>query len=189
MLDAVITVVSGLARTGTSLMMQMLAAGGMPVLTDGQRMPDENNPRGYYEWEAVQLLAVEPERIEEAEGKAVKVISSLLTALPEDRGYRIILMQRTLDEVVPSQLGSMRGHGTPEELAATLRSHIANVLEWLQRRPHMQVLTVDYHTLLREPLAGAAQVCEFVGCGLNGQAMAAQVDPKLYRRRAPGVTL
>jgi hypothetical protein len=189
MLVAVITVVSGLARTGTSLMLQMLKAGGLPVLTDGQRVPDEHNVRGYYEWEPVHLLAREPERIDEAGGKAVKVISSLLTALPDGRDYRILLMQRPLGEVVPSQLESMRGQGTPDELAATLQSHIDNVCQWLQRRPHISILTIEYHSLLRDPSAGAARVCDFLGAGLDCPAMAAQVDRTLWRRRLPGVTL
>lgn len=189
MLVAVITVISGLARSGTSLLMQMLAAGGMPVLVDGQRMPDEHNPRGYYEWEAVHLLASEPDRIDEADGKAVKVISSLLTALPEGRDYRILIMERPLEEVVPSQLASMRGQGTPEELAATLHSHMDNLRHWLERRPEMPTLTVAYHSLLRDPVAGAAGICSFLGADLDTSAMVSQVDPGLWRRRMPGVTL
>ncbi len=98
-----ITVVSGLPRSGTSLMMQMLAAGGMPLLTDWERKPDADNPRGYCEWEPVKLLPKQPERIDEAEGKAVKVITQLLMSLPEGRDYRVIFMERPLPEVLASQ--------------------------------------------------------------------------------------
>ncbi|MDZ4798125.1 MAG: hypothetical protein SGI92_08180 [Bryobacteraceae bacterium] len=187
-----ITVVSGLARSGTSLMMQMLAAGGMPVLTDGQRVPDEDNPRGYCEWEPVKLLAEQPAHIDEAEGKAVKVISSLLTALPEGREYRIILMERPLEEVAASQISTLRRRGTsevsldPAEFAATLQSHIDNVFEWLARQSGITTRTFRYHDVLRDPHAIASQVCEFLHAELDITAMAAQADPDLYRRRSPG---
>src|SRR5579863_8288172 len=97
-----ITIVSGLPRSGTSLMMQMLAAGGMPVLSDGERQPDSDNPRGYFEWELIKLLPQQPGCIAEAEGKAVKIISQLLFALPPGREYRVIFMQRPLAEVFAS---------------------------------------------------------------------------------------
>ena len=113
----VITIVSGLPRSGTSLMMQMLAAGGMPLLTDLERKPDIDNPRGYCEWEPIKLLPKEPNRIDEAEGKAVKVISQLLLSLPSGRNYKVIFMERPLPEVLASQdemlkrRGSVRSRG------------------------------------------------------------------------------
>src|SRR5438445_11951713 len=107
-----ITIVSGLPRSGTSLMMQMLTAGGMPVLTDGERQADTDNPRGYFEWERIKLLPQQPECIAEAEGKAVKVISQLLFALPDGRDYRVIFLQRPLPEVVASQAEMIRRRGT-----------------------------------------------------------------------------
>ena len=192
---SVITVVSGLARSGTSLMMQMLAAGGMPVLTDGERVPDEDNPRGYYEWEPVKLLAEHPDQIDQAEGKAVKVISSLLTALPDGREYRMIVLQRPLDEVAASQIATLRRRGTsetslePQEFAATLQSHIDNVFEYLRRRRGTTMKSVQYHDLIRNPRAGAESVRDFLNADLNIAAMAAQVDAALYRRRGSGATL
>src|ERR1700723_3759963 len=113
-----ITIVSGLPRSGTSLMMQMLSAGGMPVVTDGERVADEDNPRGYFEWERVKLLPQQPELIAEAEGKAVKVISQLLFSLPADRDYRIIFMERPLTEVVASQAEMIRRRGSAPPPAA-----------------------------------------------------------------------
>jgi hypothetical protein len=92
-----ITIVSGLPRSGTSLMMQMLVAGGMTPLTDGERAADLDNPRGYLEWERIKTLAKDPECIAEAEGKAVKVISQLLLLLPAGHEYRVLFMQRPLD--------------------------------------------------------------------------------------------
>lgn len=195
MLVLVITVVSGLARSGTSLMMQMLAAGGMSVLTDGERVPDEDNPRGYYEWEPVKLLAEQPDHIDEAEGKAVKVISSLLSALPEGRRYRLIVMQRPLEEVAASQIATLRSRGTSEisldaaEFAATLQSHMDNVFQWLRRQNGIVTRTVRYHEVLRNPRARAEEIREFLQADLDVAAMAAQADAKLYRQRGPGATL
>jgi hypothetical protein len=97
-----ITIVSGLPRSGTSLMMQMLAAGGMPILSDGERQADADNPRGYLEWERIKQLPKDPACIAEAEGKCVKVISLLLLSLPEGHEYRVIFMQRPLAEVLAS---------------------------------------------------------------------------------------
>src|SRR5882757_3968485 len=107
-----ITIVSGLPRSGTSLMMQMLAAGGVPVLSDGERRADVDNPRGYLEWERIKQLPQNPGCIAEAEGKAVKVISRLLLALPDGHEYRVIFMQRPLSEVLTSQEAMLRHRGT-----------------------------------------------------------------------------
>src|SRR5580704_4926692 len=107
-----ITIVSGLPRSGTSLMMQMLTAGGMPILSDGERKPDTDNPRGYLEWERIKQLPKDPGCIAEAEGKVVKVISLLLLSLPEGHEYRVIFMQRPLAEVLASQDVMMRNRGT-----------------------------------------------------------------------------
>jgi hypothetical protein len=103
-----ITIVSGLPRSGTSLMMQMLAAGGMQILSDGERAADVDNPRGYLEWERIKRLPRDPTCIAEAEGKAVKVISLLLLSLPEGHDYRVVFMQRPLPEVLASQQAMMR---------------------------------------------------------------------------------
>src|SRR5258708_29037533 len=100
LLKLMITIVSGLPRSGTSLMMQMLAAGGMPILSDGERRADSDNPRGYLEWERIKQLPKDPACIAEAEGKAVKVISQLLLSLPPGHDYRIVFMQRHLPEVL-----------------------------------------------------------------------------------------
>src|SRR6202795_633569 len=107
-----ITIVSGLPRSGTSLMMQMLEAGGLPVLSDGERKADTDNPRGYLEWERIKQLPKQPALIAEAEGKVVKVISQLLLSLPEGHEYRVIFMQRPLPEVLKSQDEMLRRRGT-----------------------------------------------------------------------------
>ena len=106
-----ITIVSGLPRSGTSLMMQMLESGGLPVLCDGERKADTDNPKGYFEWERIKQLPKDPSLIAEAEGKVVKVISQLILSLPADHDYRIVFMQRPLPEVLKSQDKMLRTPG------------------------------------------------------------------------------
>lgn len=187
-----IAIVSGLPRSGTSLMMQMLAAGGMTVLSDGERVADTDNPRGYCEWERIKQLPKEAACIAEAEGKAVKVISQLLFALPAEHDYRIIFMQRPLPEVVASQAEMIRRRGTsgaplPEAaLIAGLRAHLTQVNAWLGQRPDILVVRLEYHSVLRDPRSAARNVRDFLQQGLDVEAMAAQVDPSLYRQRTAG---
>lgn len=184
-----ITVVSGLPRTGTSLMMQMLAAGGMAALTDGERQADRDNPRGYFEWERIKLLSKQPDCIQEAEGKVVKVISQLLFALPAGREYRVILMHRPLAEVVASQAEMIRRRGTtgaaltPAALIAGLKAHLNQVDAWLKDRAHISVHRVEHHDVLREPLRVSESIQQFLGRPLDTAAMSQQIDASLYRQR------
>jgi len=187
----VITIVSGLPRSGTSLMMQMLAAGGMPVLTDGERQADADNPRGYYEWERIKLLPQQPDCILEAEGKAVKVISQLLFALPARREYRVIFMQRPLAEVVASQAEMIRRLGTtgaalpPAALTAGLAAHLNQVNAWLRDKANISVCRMEHHEVLHEPLRIAESIQQFLQCPLDVVAMSRQIDSALYRQRIP----
>jgi len=169
-------------------MMQMLAAGGLPVLTDGQREKDADNLRGYYEWEPIKTLPQAPGCIAEAEGKAVKVISSFLFALPEDHDYRIIFMRRSLSEVLASQAEMIRRRGTTgaalaePALSAALQAHLSQVDAWLERRPQ-RVCRIDYLTALREPLSTAQAVQMFLNVPLDIKAMAQQGDLSLHHQR------
>jgi hypothetical protein len=186
----VITIVSGLPRSGTSLMMQMLAAGGMPVLTDSERTADPDNPRGYYEWERIKRLPQEAQCIVEAEGKVVKVISQLLLALPTDRDYRIIFMQRPLAEVVASQAEMIRRRGTTgaevgeATLIAALQAHLNQVTAWLERLSGAKVYRIDYHAVLHQPREAAQAIQRFLDLALDTEAMVRQVDRSLYRQHA-----
>jgi hypothetical protein len=185
----VITVVSGLPRSGTSLMMQMLVAGGMTALTDGERQADPDNPRGYYEWENIKLLPREPACIAEAEGKVVKVISQLLFALPAGREYEVIFMQRPLAEVVASQTEMILRRGTtgaalaPAALIAGLGAHLNQVNAWLKDKTNISVCRVEHHDVLREPLRTAESIQHFLQCTLDTVAMSQQIDASLYRQR------
>ena len=184
-----ITIVSGLPRSGTSLMMQMLAAGGMPILSDGERPADVDNPRGYLEWERIKQLPKDPACIAEAEGKAVKVISLLLLSLPEGHEYRVIFMQRPLPEVLASQDVMLRNRGTAKAgvdssiIAAAFEKNLRAVNAWLDSKAYVKTLRVPYHEVLRDAETIARKLSEFLNTELNLEAMTRQVDATLYRNR------
>jgi len=184
-----ITIVSGLPRSGTSLMMQMLVAGGMTALSDGEREADSDNPRGYLEWERIKQLPKDPNCIAEAEGKVVKVISWLLLSLPPGHEYRIIFMQRPLAEVLASQDHMRRRRGTYKEgadLSPTFEKHLREAYSWLEDQPHVKALRVPYHEALSKPKQIAQRLAQFLGINLDVEAMAQQVDASLYRNRSSG---
>jgi hypothetical protein len=186
----VITVVSGLPRSGTSLMMQMLVAGGLPALTDGLRSADENNPKGYFEWEPAKVLKTEPERIEAGEGKVVKIISALLAHLPGTHEYRVVFMMRPLEEVVASQNRMLERMGkevprTPTGAVITaFQKHLKEVDGWLANKPYLRMLRVNHADVVARPREAAVAIAEFVGAPLSIDKMAAQVERSLYRERA-----
>jgi hypothetical protein len=184
-----ITIVSGLPRSGTSLMMQMLAAGGMTALTDGERQADVDNPRGYLEWERIKQLPNDPGCIAEAEGKVVKAVSKLLFSLPAGHEYRIIFMERPLGEVMASQDQMLRRRGAfkegadPAAITAAFEKHLREVYAWLDGKPHVKALRVAYHDVLRDAKSVGEKLAEFLGFELNLEAMLQQVDESLYRNR------
>ncbi len=184
-----ITIVSGLPRSGTSLMMQMLDAGGLPVLSDGERKPDPDNPKGYLEWERIKQLPKNPSLIAEAEGKVVKVISQLILSLPSGHEYRIVFMQRPLPEVLKSQDEMLRRRGNADLVADNsaieefFHRHLIEVNQWLAGRANIKVTRVHYHRVLREPKAVAEEVAAFLEIPLDIDAMFGQVDGTLYRNR------
>ena len=184
-----ITIVSGLPRSGTSLMMQMLVAGGMTPLSDGERTADPDNPRGYLEWERIKQLPTEPGCIVEAEGKVVKVISRLLLSLPSDHKYRVIFMQRPLPEVLASQDQMLRRRGTykeganPAAMAAAFEKHLREVYAWLEGKPYAKSIRVSYHDTLEHPEEVSWKLAEFLEIPLSIGEMTKQVDASLYRNR------
>jgi hypothetical protein len=185
-----IVVVSGLPRSGTSLMMQMLAAGGLPPLTDGRRTPDVNNPRGYLEWEPIRNLRRVPACIAQAEGRAVKVVSFLLPWLPPAFSYKVIFLDRPLDEIAASQEAMIKRLGTrgaelePEAAVRALEEHMEQVNGWFRRNPGIPRFSANYNDLLGECLPEiACAIREFLGVPLDIVAMISQVDGSLYRQR------
>lgn len=185
-----ITIVSGIPRSGTSLMMQMLSAGGMETLTDGLRTPDPNNPRGYYELELVKSLAKNPELLVQAEGKAVKVVSSLLKFLPQKHEYRIMFMRRELEEIVASQdrmlqrLGREVPAAPRASVMAAFEKHLQQVTRWLSEQTNMTVLYINYSALLEDTRPQVCRICKFLGRALDSPAMESRVEKSLHREKA-----
>jgi hypothetical protein len=184
-----IVVVSGLPRSGTSLMMQMLAAGGIPILTDGVRPPDEDNPRGYLEYEPVKGTKRDNSWVEAGRGKAVKVVHALLPDLPAAYHYRVILMRRPLAQVVASQRAMLERLGRPggrlpdETLAGLLGAQLNAVADWVTIQLNFHLLEIEYHACIANPLDVASQVSAFLDGRADAALMAAAVDPSLYRRK------
>ena len=190
MLKGRVTIVSGLPRSGTSLMMQMLDAGGMPVLSDLERPADESNPKGYFELEAVKGSANDVSWLEKANGKAVKVIAQLLKFLPDDYQYKVIFMERDMNEVLHSQqtmLGRMQPGRDPNSFPVTLAKSFEKALErtkaWEQKQANVEMIRVNYHHLLENPKEVSESIYQFLGVKLDPGVMAKVVDPSLYRSK------
>ncbi len=186
-----VTVVSGLPRSGTSLMMQMLEAGGMHILTDRLRSADEDNPKGYYEFERVKKLKDgDTEWVADAQGKAVKVISALLEYLPAQYSYKLIFMQRDIREILASQKqmllrrGEAGGQVTDEALARLFSEHLSRVESWLDAQPNMDVFYMHYSTLLQDTEMAVQNLDRFLGLQLDLTSMKAIPDKSLYRQRS-----
>jgi len=185
-----VVVVSGLPRSGTSMAMKMLEAGGMELVVDNIRAADVDNPKGYYEDERVKDLAdmEEKEWLNRARGKVIKVVSSLLNYLPASNAYKVVFMRRNLHEVLASQTKMLdrRGedsHTDDEDLLKMYESHLEKVQFQLRFRPYFEALYLDYANVVAEPAREARRIAEFVGGGLDADRMAAAVDGSLYRNR------
>jgi tetratricopeptide (TPR) repeat protein len=185
--------VSGLPRSGTSLMMQLLAAGGLQPMTDNVRAADVDNPRGYFEWEAIKQIAKEPELLDDpaVEGKAIKCISMLLTKMPEHHHYKVIFMTRPIEEVIASQekmktrLGTKGAELERKQLERGMHAHRDETRKWLGHARHIDVMEVDYPTLVRDPQSIIPHLVDFLGKDrlANFDKMADVIDPALYRRK------
>ncbi len=185
-----IVVVSGLPRSGTSMMMRMLAEGGLPIVTDELRRADDDNPKGYFELEVVrQLKQGNSAWLEDANGKAVKVISALLEYLPREYQYKVIFMERESKETLASQKKMLSHRGetsklSDEEMERQFHEHLAAVKPWLIRQPNMEVLYVKYNALMAQPEPFCEQIAGFLDLPLNQARMLAVPDKQLYRNRS-----
>jgi len=184
-----LTIVSGLPRSGTSLMMKMLETGGMEVVVDNIRTADIDNPRGYYEFEPVKQTKNDASWIAPAIGKAVKMVYLLLLDLPPDHEYRVVFMRRNLDEVLASQKAMLDrlGKASPlddAKMAALFRDQLAKFDAWAKTRPNLKLLDISYNDAVADPAPVAAEVNRFLGGGIDVDAMSRTVDPSLYRNRA-----
>lgn len=188
---APVVIVSGLPRSGTSMMMKVLEAGGLPVIIDGLRSADPDNPEGYYEYERVKELDKgDTAWVPDAQGKAVKVISALLEFLPPGYHYRVIFMHRNIEEVLNSQRKMLARRGenvdavNDAEMAELFAKHLAKVKQWLRVQPNFAVLDVDYNAMMQDPEPYIRSINQFIDNALDEQAMAKMIKPDLYRNRA-----
>jgi hypothetical protein len=182
-----IIIVSGLPRSGTSVMMQMLDSGGVEVVTDHVRTADTDNPKGYYEYEQVKAIKRDTAWVPATRGKAFKMVSQLLYHLPPDETYRVIFMERDMEEVLRSQEKMLARLGRPpaprEEIRRAYAVHLERLHEWLGQQPNLAVLRVGYKGLVERPAEQAQRVREFLGGRADVEAMVKAVDPSLYRNR------
>ena len=184
-----VTLVSGLPRSGTSMMMRMLEAGGLPVLADHLRTADEDNPEGYYEFERVKKIEHDTAWLEDARGRVVKMISALLRHLPPGHTYKIVFMRRKLEEVLASQREMLERRGKPADatgdakMAEFFTNHLRRVETWLAEQPNVDVLYVSYNDMVRDPRSHCARIAEFLGVRLDPERMAAVASGDLYRQR------
>ena len=184
-----ITVVSGLPRSGTSMMMQMLKAGGLDTLIDEARVPDDDNPRGYFEFEPTKKTRRDTSWVDLAGGKVVKLVHLLLLDLPADRSYRVIMMRRQMSEVLISQEKMLTRQGkkgaslSPDKLAAVFHQQMEDVLIHLREQSCFEFLEIQYADVVADAAEPADAINTFLGGMLDTAAMAAAVDPNLYRNR------
>jgi hypothetical protein len=185
-----VIIVSGLPRSGTSMMMKMLEAGGQAILTDNLREADANNPKGYYEFERVKDmkdgdLAWMPEAV----GKVVKIVTGLIMFLPKGYNYKVIFMRRDLNEILSSQkkmlgrLGKADDNIPDDKMAKVYEEHLKEVRGWLIRQPNIETLYVNYNSMVKDPTESLTKINDFLGGGMDVSVMSAVVDKELYRER------
>lgn len=189
-----VTIVSGLPRSGTSMMMRALSAGGIEILIDNIRKADDDNPHGYFEYEPVKKTKDDPSWLSHALGKAVKMVYRLLYDLPSGYEYRIVFMQRQIEEVLASQKKMLQRSGKEEndpsgdeQIATLFKAELEKCQQWLNEKPNFSVLYINHRDMINQPEPQALKINEFLGGGLDISAMVASVDPTLYRNRSDSV--
>src|SRR5262245_18484100 len=186
-----VVLVSGLPRSGTSMLMQMLERGGMPIVTDKIRGPDEDNPKGYHELERVKELDKTTDKgwLKNHRGQVIKTISFLLQDLPADLNYQVLFMRRNLDEILRSQNKMLERNGaagpgvSDEKMRQNYELHLRKVCYRLSHTPNFRVLYLDYSAVVEDPRREAGRMAEFLGRDLDVEAMASAVESGLYRNR------
>ena len=185
-----VIVVSGLPRSGTSMMMKMLDAAALPIMTDNERAADEDNPKGYFEYARVKDLKDEVDKswVREARGQVLKVISHLLETLPDENFYRVILVRRDFDEIIASQNKMLERRGEENQAAdSTVKEayirHLVDIRYMVRRRPNFEMIEVQFVQAMEAPRIFATDVNKFLGGNLDVESMMAVVDLELYRNR------
>jgi LPS sulfotransferase NodH len=186
--DAIV-VVSGLPRSGTSMMMKMLNAGGIEPVTDNIRTADEDNPKGYYELEKVKQLDKDNSWVGNCQGKVIKVISMLLKPLPAEQHYKIIFMRRKMEEILASQKQMLIRRNQPtntvpdEKMAEMFNKHLKDIEAFIEKQSNMDCIYISYNDVLENPAANVEKINEFLGGAMNKAAMLEVVDTALHRQR------
>jgi len=184
-----IVIVSGLPRSGTSLMMMMLDAAGIPPMQDHIRTADDDNPKGYYEYERVKAMPGDTAWVKDARGKTVKVITALLKHLPKKFHYDVIIMRREMAEILASQKKMLERRGedpekvSDQEMADLFGKHFSQVMDWVQQQKNIRYVEVSYNDMLASPEGEIEKVNNFLGGDLDTASMLAKIDPGLYRQR------
>ncbi|MEA1925048.1 MAG: sulfotransferase [Candidatus Altiarchaeota archaeon] len=184
-----IIVVSGLPRSGTSMIMKMLEAGGITSLTDREREADVDNPRGYYEFERVKRLPEDTCWLDDARGKSVKVLAELVKHLPDEYHYKIVFMQRRIPEIIESQKKMLIRRGkdlekvSDEEMDSLLRKYLKLMKSYIRGKDNMEVLFVSYNDIISHPRREVNAINRFFGGFLDEEGMVSVVDEGLYRNR------
>lgn len=186
-----VIIVSGLPRSGTSLTMQMLHAGGVPAATDEMRKSDVDNPKGYFELEQVKDLDKSGDKtwLRQYKGHVVKVISFLLRDLPDNLNYKIVFVERDLEEILASQK-KMLAHRDEdaqdvddEKMKENYQNHLFRIHAFLKHSKHIDSIFIRYKEIITDPVSAVDRICLFLKMPLNKQAMIECVDPDLYRNR------
>lgn len=184
-----IYVVSGLPRSGTSMMMQMLKAGGIEIVSDDKRVEDQDNPRGYLEDERVKRFHLDQSWIADADGKAVKIVAPLIMNLPQQFDYKVIFMHRDMHEVLTSQqtmlgrLKQVESKTYPAALADAFSKQLDKSLAWFKTQPQIDVLHVNYADVISDPREQIENIVSFLERDLDTQQMINVVSPELYRNK------
>lgn len=184
-----VVIVSGLPRSGTSMMMKMLESGGVPVLADDLRQADIDNVNGYYEFQPALKVKNDTSWLTDANHKAVKMVYQLLYDLPDGFEYRVLMMRRAMDEVLASQKKMLARLGKPtdtipdEKMAEIFRAGLAKFEAWISQKPNFRMIDVDYNRMVADPMPQVEAIDTLLGGGLDRDAMAAVVQPELYRNR------
>jgi len=187
--EDIVNIVSGLPRSGTSLMMKMLEEGGLVPLTDNIREADIDNPRGYYELERVKKLPDDTDWLPDARGRVVKVLAELIKHLPDGYRYRIVFMMRDLDEIISSQRKMMVRRGEDpdtvpdEEMKGLLRAYLRNLKVFVNSHSNMEVCYISYNDLMTDPELSIEEISGFFNGELDTKKMRQAIDSKLYRNR------
>jgi hypothetical protein len=179
-----IIIVTGLPRSGTSLMMQIFDKSNISVLTDGKREKDISNPEGYYELEAVKGIVKDNSFLKDASGKVVKIVAPLTIFIDKSLKYKAVFMRRDMDEILRSQEKMLLKDQTSEreKFRTIYEFHLKKTYKFFQENK-IPYLDIQYKELVNEPDTVLKSLIEFCGLSSSVEDLASVVKPELYRNR------